>query len=49
MSEKISSVSRIPILITLNNEIMMEGELIRHLSPLTIKKILKPFTYKSIN
>jgi uncharacterized protein len=40
MSEKISSVSRIPILITLNNEIMMEGELIRHLSPLTIKKIL---------
>jgi uncharacterized protein len=40
MSEKISSVSRIPILITLNNNIKMDGELVRHLSPLTIKKIL---------
>ncbi len=40
MSENISSVSRIPILITLNNSIKMEGELIRHLSPLTIKKVL---------
>ncbi len=40
MSEKITSVSRVPILITLNNDIKLEGELIRHLSPLTIKKIL---------
>jgi uncharacterized protein len=40
MSENISSVSRIPILVTLNNSIKMEGELIRHLSPLTIKKVL---------
>ncbi|HXS59434.1 MAG TPA: cyclophilin-like fold protein [Candidatus Sulfopaludibacter sp.] len=40
MSKNISSVSRIPILITLNNSVKMEGELIRHLSPLTIKKVL---------
>ncbi len=40
MSDHISSVSRIPILITLNKREKMEGELIRHLSPLTIKKIL---------
>ena len=40
MSGNISSVSRIPILITLNNGEKLEGELIRHLSPLTIKKIL---------
>ncbi len=40
MSEKIVSVSRIPILVTINNDVRIEGELIRHLSPLTIKKIL---------
>ena len=40
MSKNISSVSRIPILITLNNSVKMDGELIRHLSPLTIKKVL---------
>jgi uncharacterized protein len=40
MSKSISSVSRIPILITLNNSVKMDGELIRHLSPLTIKKVL---------
>ncbi len=40
MSEKITSVSRVPILITLNNNLKLEGELVRHLSPLTIKKIL---------
>ena len=34
------SVSRIPILVTLNNSIKIEGELIRHLSPLTVKKVL---------
>ncbi|MER5175772.1 MAG: cyclophilin-like fold protein [Candidatus Nitrosocosmicus sp.] len=40
MSEKITSVSRVPILITLNEGVKLEGELIKHLSPLTIKKIL---------
>jgi uncharacterized protein len=40
MSEKIVSVSRIPILITINNVIDLEGELVRHLSPLTIKRII---------
>ena len=34
------SVSRIPILLSINNVIDVEGELVRHLSPLTIKKIL---------
>jgi len=34
------SVSRIPILLSINNVIDIEGELVRHLSPLTIKKIL---------
>jgi len=34
------SVSRIPILLSINNVINVEGELVRHLSPLTIKKIL---------
>ena len=37
------SVSRIPILMSINNDIDIEGELVRHLSPLTIKKILKCF------
>jgi uncharacterized protein len=37
------SVSRIPILISINNAIVIEGELVRHLSPLTIKKILSCF------
>jgi len=40
MSDKITSVSRIPILISLNSAIKLEGELVRHLSPLTIKKII---------
>lgn len=40
MSEKIVNVSRIPILITLNNIIEIKGELVRHLSPLTIKRII---------
>lgn len=40
MSEKTLSVSRIPISITINNVIKIEGEFIRHLSPLTIKRIL---------
>ena len=40
MSEKIVSVSRIPIVVTVNNDIKLNGELTRHLSPLTIKKII---------
>jgi len=40
VSDSISSVSRIPILITLNKREKLEGELIRHLSPLTVRKIL---------
>ena len=37
------SVSRIPILLSINNAIDVQGELVRHLSPLTIKKILSCF------
>ena len=37
------SVSRIPIVLSINNVIDVEGELVRHLSPLTIKKILSCF------
>jgi len=40
MSENIVSVSRIPIVITVNNDVKLKGELTRHLSPLTIKKII---------
>jgi hypothetical protein len=40
VSEKIVSVSRIPIIVTVNNDIKLNGELTRHLSPLTIKKII---------
>ena len=46
MSERITSVSRIPITIILNSDIRMEGELIRYLSPLTVKRIVNilPFS-----
>ena|SRR5215210_2819563 len=40
MSDRITSVSRIPIAIILNSEIKIEGELIRYLSPLTVKRIV---------
>jgi hypothetical protein len=40
MSKNIVSVSRIPIVITVNNDVKLKGELTRHLSPLTIKKII---------
>jgi hypothetical protein len=40
VSEKTLSVSRIPISISINNVINIEGEFVRHLSPLTIKRIL---------
>ncbi len=35
-----TSVSRIPISIMLNNSIKLDGELIRYLSPLTVKTIV---------
>ncbi len=40
MSDEIVSVSRIPIVVTVNDDIELNGELTRHLSPLTIKKIV---------
>ena len=40
MSKNTVSVSRIPIVITVNNDVKLKGELTRHLSPLTIKKIV---------
>ena len=40
MSDRITSVSRIPITIILNSDIRIEGELIRYLSPLTVKRIV---------
>src|SRR5215203_454255 len=40
MSERIVSVSRIPIVVTVNNDVELKGELTRHYSPLTIKKII---------
>jgi hypothetical protein len=48
MLDKITSVSRIPILILLNSSIKLEGELIRHLSPLTIKKIINNLPIKGL-
>ena len=40
VSDEIVSVSRIPIVVTVNDDIELNGELTRHLSPLTIKKIV---------
>ena len=40
MSNRITSVSRIPITLILNSDIRIEGELIRFLSPLTVKRIV---------
>jgi uncharacterized protein len=40
MSDRITSVSRIPIAIILNGDIRIEGELIRYLAPLTVKRIV---------
>ncbi len=40
MTDRIASVSRIPITIILNSDIKIEGELIRYLSPLTVKKVI---------
>ena len=40
MSNRITSVSRIPITIILNSDIRIEGELIRFLSPLTVRRIV---------
>jgi hypothetical protein len=40
MSDNIVSVSRIPIVVGINNDIALNGELARHLSPLTIKRII---------
>ncbi|CAN5738149.1 hypothetical protein BH23THE1_BH23THE1_03640 [soil metagenome] len=50
MSSEYHSVSRIPIKIELNHENELKGELRRHLSPLTIKKLLSLFPiYGRIN
>ncbi|MDN5845644.1 MAG: hypothetical protein L0H53_05145 [Candidatus Nitrosocosmicus sp.] len=43
MSSEFQSVSRIPIRIELNQASELEGEFRRHLSPLTIKKLLGSF------
>ncbi len=43
MSSEFQSVSRIPIKIELNHESELKGEFRRHLSPLTVKKLLNIF------
>lgn len=40
MSDRITSVSRIPIAIILNSDIEINGELVRYLAPLTIRSIV---------
>ena len=50
MSSEFQSVSRIPIKIELNQARELEGEFRRHLSPLTIKKLINLFPlFGSIN
>lgn len=50
MSSEFQSVSRIPIKIRINQALELEGEFRRHLSPLTIKKLLSIFPiYGRIN
>ncbi len=50
MSHEFQSVSRIPIKIGLNQASILKGEFRRHLSPLTIKKLLSLFPiYGRIN
>ena len=50
MSAEFQSVSTIPIKIGLNQALEVEGELKRHLSPLTVKKLLEVFPiYGRIN
>ncbi len=43
MSEKIPSISKVPIEIKINNNQILKGEFIRHCSPLTIKKLIEHF------
>ena len=43
MSSEFQSVSTIPIIIELNQAFKLKGEFKRHLSPLTIKKLLNAF------
>ena len=43
MSSEFQSVSTIPIIIELNQAFKLKGEFKRHLSPLTIKKLLSAF------
>ena len=43
MSSEFQSVSTIPIIIELNQALKIKGEFKRHLSPLTIKKLLSAF------
>jgi hypothetical protein len=50
MSSEFQSVSTIPIIIELNQAFELKGEFKRHLSPLTIKKLLSTFPiYGRIN
>ena len=50
MSSEFQSVSTIPIIIELNQAFELKGEFKRHLSPLTIKKLLSAFPiYGRIN
>jgi len=43
VSSEFQSVSTIPIIIELNQALKIKGEFKRHLSPLTIKKLLSAF------
>src|SRR5215210_5130918 len=48
MSSGIASVSRIPISLILNNDIKLDGELIRYLSPLTVKRIVNNLPFSQL-
>lgn len=48
MSSPSQSVSRISIQILINNEDVIEAELVRHLSPLTIRKIVNSLPLNGI-
>ena len=48
MSNKVPPISRIPIFLTLNNQIDLKGELVRYLSPLTVKAIITKLPFSQL-
>jgi hypothetical protein len=48
MSNIIPNISRIPIILFLNNQIELKGELVRYLSPLTVKGIISKLPFSQL-